>query len=190
MKHRKGCIYIKVPTGKISWKKPSLKVKMKLSSYLQIRSFFCKMEAFLLEHMYEALIVLWMITIFCFSSQDGTASLATSQKAGGILRYFPLLSSLFMIIPIRKMAHMFLYSMLSFLFFVLFHTKKGWNIFLEGAVSVGAAFLYACTDEFHQLFVEGRGASFLDVIIDTAGASLSVILVITFLLYVKAVTKK
>ena len=37
-------------------------------------------------------------------------------------------------------------------------------------------FLYACTDEFHQLFVPGRSGNFRDVIIDTSGGVLSAIL--------------
>lgn len=33
-------------------------------------------------------------------------------------------------------------------------------------------FLYACTDEFHQLFISGRSGQFRDVLIDTAGGLL------------------
>lgn len=33
-------------------------------------------------------------------------------------------------------------------------------------------FLYACTDEFHQLFISGRSGQFKDVLIDTAGGLL------------------
>ena len=33
------------------------------------------------------------------------------------------------------------------------------------------SFLYACTDELHQIFVPGRSAQFRDVLIDTLGAS-------------------
>ena len=30
-------------------------------------------------------------------------------------------------------------------------------------------FIYACTDEFHQLFIAGRSGEFMDVMIDTMG---------------------
>lgn len=40
--------------------------------------------------------------------------------------------------------------------------QVGWSILLAG--------LYGATDEFHQLFVAGRGASLVDVLIDTVGA--------------------
>jgi VanZ family protein len=39
----------------------------------------------------------------------------------------------------------------------------------------GLAFLYAMTDEFHQLFTPGRTASFSDVLIDTCGAMLGAV---------------
>jgi VanZ family protein len=39
-----------------------------------------------------------------------------------------------------------------------------------------AAVLYACTDEFHQTFVLGRHGQLQDVLIDTAGAALSSVL--------------
>ncbi len=37
----------------------------------------------------------------------------------------------------------------------------------------GLAVLYACTDEFHQRFVPGRGASLWDVGVDAMGAALA-----------------
>lgn len=36
--------------------------------------------------------------------------------------------------------------------------------------------LYACTDEFHQLFVEGRSCEFRDVCIDSAGVAAGVLI--------------
>ena len=39
------------------------------------------------------------------------------------------------------------------------------------ALALLGAALYGATDEFHQLFVSGRGAAVSDVLIDTAGAA-------------------
>jgi len=39
------------------------------------------------------------------------------------------------------------------------------------------SFLYACSDEFHQTFVPGRAGQFKDVLIDTAGALIGLIVV-------------
>lgn len=38
------------------------------------------------------------------------------------------------------------------------------------------AFLYACSDEYHQKFVEGRSGEFRDVMIDFSGACLGILL--------------
>ena len=53
-------------------------------------------------------------------------------------------------------------------------------------MSILLSFLYACTDEIHQIFVPGRSAQFRDVLIDTLGASFGAI--ITYLI-VKLFTK-
>lgn len=42
------------------------------------------------------------------------------------------------------------------------------------AMSIFLSFLYACTDELHQIFVPGRSAQFRDVLIDTLGASFGI----------------
>ena len=47
-------------------------------------------------------------------------------------------------------------------------------------MSILFSFLYACTDELHQIFVPGRSAQFRDVLIDTLGASFGTI--ITYLI--------
>jgi len=50
----------------------------------------------------------------------------------------------------------------------------GWN-----GRTVGEAFLvavaYAVSDEFHQAFVPGRGSAVSDVVIDSAGAALGLL---------------
>ena len=38
--------------------------------------------------------------------------------------------------------------------------------------ALALTFFYACTDEFHQLFVPGRAGRFSDVLIDSSGAAL------------------
>ena len=45
--------------------------------------------------------------------------------------------------------------------------------------------LYSCTDEFHQLFINGRSGSFRDVLIDTIG-----ILLGTYLYKILVIKKK
>ena len=37
-------------------------------------------------------------------------------------------------------------------------------------------FLYACTDEIHQLFISGRSGEFRDIMVDTCGGIIGLIL--------------
>lgn len=73
--------------------------------------------------------------------------------------------------PLRKAAHMTEYAILAVLFLGNFfqyrHTYK--RKFLLAWI---CAACYAATDEFHQLFVEGRSGQLKDVCIDSAGAFL------------------
>lgn len=50
----------------------------------------------------------------------------------------------------------------------------GRSLALTGALAVAFAFLYACLDEFHQLFVDGRCGQPFDVAVDTSGALVAV----------------
>ncbi len=61
------------------------------------------------------------------------------------------------------------------------------------AMSILFSFLYACTDELHQIFVPGRSAQFRDVLIDTLGASFGIAityLTIKFFAKIKTCSQK
>ena len=126
--------------------------------------------------------LIWMIVIFRFSMDTGTSSHELSDlcvqifnKAvysftGKDLRisitpeHYAMVELFF-----RKLAHMGIYFILSINVMVVlftFNMKMISRIF----ISVFFCFIYACTDEFHQMFVDGRGASFFDCLIDTTGA--------------------
>lgn len=47
---------------------------------------------------------------------------------------------------------------------------------LRYQIAVVYVFVYASTDEFHQLFVAGRSGQFSDVCIDTIGAVIAMLL--------------
>ncbi len=49
--------------------------------------------------------------------------------------------------------------------------------------ALAICFTYACTDEFHQLFVPGRASGFLDVLLDTLAAMIIVEIIHLSLLY-------
>lgn len=82
-------------------------------------------------------------------------------------------------LPVRKLAHMTEYFILavciSFPLYV--YGVRGLGlIVLAGLFCVG----FACTDEFHQSFVAGRGPSKKDVMIDSIGAFFGILLVQIF----------
>lgn len=81
---------------------------------------------------------------------------------------------------LRKVAHFTEFACLGvFLTRLLFWMKKPRVLALAGA------FLVACCDETIQRFVPDRGPSFKDVLIDTSGATVGIILLFVGYAYVK-----
>mgnify|MGYP000075544338 CR=1 FL=1 len=81
--------------------------------------------------------------------------------------------------PVRKLAHMTEYCILALCvsFPLYVYGVRGFLLFLlAGLFCVG----FACTDEFHQSFVAGRGPSKKDVLIDSTGALIGILAVQIF----------
>jgi VanZ family protein len=74
---------------------------------------------------------------------------------------------------IRKCAHIFEYGVLSVLLWLGIRSEAGRLQLRWAFLAVVIAGFYGATDEFHQIFVPGRGASVHDVIIDICGATLA-----------------
>ncbi|MGH4137596.1 VanZ family protein [Clostridium sp.] len=134
------------------------------------------------------LVLGWMILIFVFSSQPGEVS---SENNKFVIQVFKLLgldlNSILGTLSdfiVRKAAHFTEYFILYILLYKAINTKKNWNIkvFIWSLVIV---FLYACSDEFHQAFVPGRGPAFRDVMVDTCGG-----LTAFLFLYIRVTLKK
>ncbi|MFN3966979.1 MAG: VanZ family protein [Endomicrobiia bacterium] len=73
----------------------------------------------------------------------------------------------------RKIAHILEFGILTVLFVRAFSQTLKNNINFWSGFS---SFVYATTDEFHQLFVPGRGPSPVDVFIDTIGIFLALLI--------------
>ncbi len=75
---------------------------------------------------------------------------------------------------VRKSAHFSLYFILGLLVlsFCMEYMELSWRSMI---LSLFVVFLYACSDEVHQLFIAGRSGEVLDVFIDTCGGFFSVI---------------
>jgi VanZ family protein len=77
-------------------------------------------------------------------------------------------------ILLRKLAHVTEYAMLTLAWWRALRGMRPRASSLEGLA--GAAFLslfYACSDEFHQTFVDGRHGTPVDVLIDAIGVALA-----------------
>ncbi len=116
------------------------------------------------------LVLIWMGVIFSFSSIQGNGI----GYPHSFWFYFE-----------RKGAHVAEFFILNLLlinlFFKRYSTKKG-----VAFISSSVALFYACSDEFHQLFVFGREGKITDVGFDTLGIILAVI---AFGIFMKIKTK-
>ena len=129
------------------------------------------------------LVLLWMVMIFLLSNEEAVKSSKKSdvliiksvelftwkslsdQEKEKVLKY--------LVFPVRKCAHLSLYLILGILVISLLREYMVINTKLV-LLSLLICFLYACSDEIHQLFVPGRSGEVRDVLIDTLGACLGV----------------
>ena len=113
-----------------------------------------------------------MILIFMFSHQTGSESSGlSSQIVLWIQTYLHIPISEFIV---RKIAHMSEYALLTLTLIYGFY-KNHYPIQKIMIYSLIGTFLYACSDEMHQLFIGGRAGQFTDVLIDTCGGCLTII---------------
>lgn len=131
--------------------------------------------------------LIWMIVIFRFSMDTGSTSHELSNICVKIFNkavysftgkdlvisitpeHYAMIELFF-----RKLAHMSIYFILSINVMIVLFTFN-MRMSLRMFTSTLFCFIYALTDEFHQMFVDGRGASFFDCLIDTSGALLGII---------------
>lgn len=103
-----------------------------------------------------------MLTIFWFSNQDANVSDTQSGFFAMLLPFLPVW-------VIRKTAHMTLYAILAF-YAACSQIKPSFKKVLLFCAC------YACTDEFHQLFIPGRSGEIRDICIDCLGACIGFLL--------------
>ena len=138
-------------------------------------------------------VIAWMGVIFMFSSMNGEESTDLSDSGirdvvssvvsitnqmgitydDGNQKYFIEKMVIYLNYPVRKCAHMFEYFVLAILVFNAF-CVSGIDSKKVIYYVIGFVFIYACTDEFHQIFT-GRTAMFADVLIDSLGGYLGIL---------------
>ena len=122
------------------------------------------------KNKYLILTILWMIFIFVMSQTPGNDSSKQSNFIVDIIIHILPITRDTLSFIVRKCAHMTEYAILAFLIYkTIVHIEKSL------VKSFIFTFLYACTDEFHQLFIAGRAGQFRDVCIDSTGALIMIL---------------
>ena len=129
------------------------------------------------------LLLIWMSIIFYFSNQKGidssqTSSFATKiiysvisifigkdtiNETNFIIEYMPI---------IRKLAHFSEYMILGLLAYLNIIEYSKTKLILKSFIF---SFLFSTSDEIHQYFIENRHCSFKDVLIDSSGAIIGIL---------------
>ncbi len=139
-------------------------------------------------------------TIFQFSSENSEQS---SARSGTVLRkiinIFPYTKNLSAQTKeklvkraqpiIRKAAHFSIYAVVGVLIMSFVSTYKLllWKKFF---ISICVGLFYAISDEYHQSFVPGRSAELRDVLIDTTGVIVGILIVLMIISVYKALGEK
>lgn len=111
---------------------------------------------------------IWMLFIFLMSQTNGNDSSSQSNFIVEIIIKIINIDHDTLSLIVRKCAHFTEYTILAFLiYYGLAKNQVNNKSILLYTVLI--TFAYACSDEFHQLFINGRSGQFKDVLIDTSG---------------------
>lgn len=134
------------------------------------------------------LIILWMIIIFLLSNQKAQDSkqLSNSFITKTIINIYEMkhgkiteekkveIKENYSFI-VRKAAHFTIYLVLGLLVSLVLIGK---NLNIKQIIIYGVliCMAYAITDEIHQIFVSGRSGEIRDIIVDTCGSTVGILL--------------
>lgn len=160
------------------------------------------MKTLLYRVITAVMLLIWLVGIFGFSAQSGKESgkLSASVSYHMVKAYSQILehdmdeSDILtwtnrIDYPVRKAAHMTEYAVLAVLAVLCMRGYRDWSKGMFLCAQIFAA-VYAATDEIHQLYSFERGASVGDVLIDTIGAAVGLLLFGIFLKIVKGIAKR
>lgn len=133
------------------------------------------------------LLILTFFQIFRFSNQNGEKSSGISRKITTAVtknvkkiqeldknKQEEVLGKIEKVI--RKLAHFSIYMVVGMLMMLLMSTYKIKQLD-RIAISLITGIVYASSDEIHQLFIPGRSAMITDVMIDTLGVLVGILLI-------------
>lgn len=132
-------------------------------------------------------LIILIVAIFLFSGQTGGNSIKTSDEfTGKIIDKVASITGKEISIQtkkrliyktrfiVRKAAHFTLYFTLGIIVYLLLTI---YNVKQRLIISSLICFVFACCDEFHQLFIVGRTARFYDCLVDTLGSITSLLII-------------
>ena len=146
------------------------------------------------KNIYWILVIIWACFIFFMSNMDTYESNTKSKATTNILIESTLKATNKLGIkkrnsnkikrkevinkfnkPLRKIAHATEYCILSILIIIAL-TKSGLKEKKAIIISLLISIIYACSDEYHQTFINGRTGQFNDVLIDMLGFIIGLII--------------
>lgn len=140
-----------------------------------------------------ALLLLWMVMIFCLSAEPAEVSSGTSGRL--ITAFVKIFNWKFDELPpdaqaemiesfqfiVRKTAHFTIYFILGALSFLSVVTYRKIPFLLRAVIGGAISLGYSISDELHQTLVAGRSGEIRDVLIDFCGAALAIFLICIFI---------
>jgi VanZ family protein len=128
-------------------------------------------------------VLLWMGVIFSASSDAKSFGRSSRIIAPLVRFFFPRLQTATVdqvVFLVRKCAHLTEYAVMALLCWRALRkpargTPRPWQ-WREARMAFLLVALYAASDEFHQLFVPSRQALVIDVMIDTTGGIVGLLL--------------
>ena len=121
----------------------------------------------------------WMALIWAASSEIGSADHSAGPFGWLVTILFPWATPPQVDVAhaiVRKLGHMIEYAILAALWFRTLHAGQRRSFTSSARIALAISVAWAITDELHQSFVPSRTASALDVMFDSTGATLCLLL--------------
>ena len=155
----------------------------------------------IIRYILMIIVIVLCVEIFGFSNDTGEVSSGKSRYVARFLlnfsKEFREMSeeakeiSIGNFEPIlRKIAHFCIYGLLGCLTFGIALTFKRWSVKKRILIPFIYCFLYAASDEMHQLFVSDRAGKIADVLLDTSGALLGIVVIFLLSNIILAIYKR
>ncbi len=126
--------------------------------------------------------LLWMALIWSVSSDIGSADHSAglfAWIAGGLVPWATPAQIALAHLVVRKLGHVAVYAILAAFWFRTLYAGRRLPGTQSALAALAISVAWAVVDEVHQSFVPSRTGSSLDVILDSTGASLALLVLFT-----------